>query len=254
MVLFISDIHFGRSPIEQDRLREQELIQCLRTYQDDITALYLVGDIFEQYIEYKHLVPKGFSRFQGLLAEWTDRGIPVSYIVGNHDPWHRDYFNQELGINLIFDYLQVNILNHAVFVAHGDEFDTKGVLGAWLRRFTRYSWVTTLYRMALFGDFAYAFAHWVSKNFHSDDISAKTVAALRDFATKHLTQSNDQIVVMGHAHNAELVCVPSNNKQGLYLNTGMWHSSQTFGLLTEHELALMQWKNGKATVLDQEHF
>src|SRR5690606_6470197 len=98
MILFLSDLHLGRGGPDMARRVEQDVIACLEHHRERVRHLILLGDIFDEYIEYRHLVPKGHTRLLGLLANWTDAGVPITYLVGNHDPWHRDYFQQELGI------------------------------------------------------------------------------------------------------------------------------------------------------------
>lgn len=260
MVLFISDIHFGRSSIEEDRIRERNVLECLHYYENELTALFLVGDIFEQYIEYKHLIPKGFIRFQSYLAQLADRNIPVFYVVGNHDPWHLDYFQEELGIKIVFDYIKTSYFQCALLITHGDGCESLKPFQGFMRRFSRHSWIVKLYRMMCGGDSGFALARWVSKTFHSHQINPQTVKALQTFAQTYLSKgfsidlqlhpvkNQCNIVVMGHSHQAELTKL----EHGFYLNTGFWHQNQTFGILTEDSCALLQWQNGSAISLTKQ--
>ncbi|MFW5972921.1 MAG: metallophosphoesterase, partial [Bacteroidota bacterium] len=92
MHLVVADIHFGRDSEEVEREKERQLVSCLRSFSGEVDGLILLGDIFDYYVEYSTLVPKGFLRFQALLAEWADQGVHVLYLAGNHDPWHIDYY------------------------------------------------------------------------------------------------------------------------------------------------------------------
>ena len=93
---FSSDHHFG-APNEKDSLvREKLFVKWLDEIKDDCGVLFLIGDLFDFWFEYKHVVPKGFVRVLGKLAEISDRGIPIYFFVGNHDLWMKDYLEEQI--------------------------------------------------------------------------------------------------------------------------------------------------------------
>lgn len=242
MTLFISDIHFGRDDRAAERANEAALIACLRAHEPDVERLYLVGDVFDQYIEYRHLVPKGFVRFQGLLAAWADRGVAVTYLVGNHDPWHRDYFEQELGVRVVSDRLVEPIEGLNVHLAHGDGVGSSRfyrVLRPWLRHVVP----VELYRTLLPGDAGMMLASWAKRRLGNEEVQPAVVEALRAHARRLLARTPAEVVVLGHSHRAELVAWP----EGRYLNTGCWHDDRTYGCLRKNELQLLHW-NGTFSV------
>ncbi len=241
MVIFISDIHLGRSEYPEARGEEADLIRFLRSTEQGIEHLYLLGDVFEAYIEYQHLIPKGFARFQGLLAEWVDSGVPVSYLVGNHDPWHQSYFQREIGATVEHDSVLVSHHGRRLHLAHGDGIVASSRARMWLKSWLRHPVPVWIYRHVLPGDVGISLAKFVNSTFGKRTIDHDLVDGLRAHARALLSESEVDAVIFGHSHLAELHSWP----EGAYLNTGYWHESRTFGCLTKGELRLMRW-NGRS--------
>ncbi len=237
MVLFFSDIHFGRSDAEVERANERDLIACLRAHEAEVERLYLLGDVFDAYIEYHHLVPRGFVRFQALLAEWTERGVPVTYLVGNHDPWHRDYFERELGVRVVFDAFDEPLFGRNVYMAHGDGLTTNTRFYNRIRPLLRHPAPVWMYRTLLPGDLGLGLAKWVKARYGNKEVLEETVAGLRAHARRILTETDVELVVMGHSHQPAFHVWP----EGTYMNLGYWHGARTFGRLTEKGPQLLRW-------------
>lgn len=247
MVLFVSDIHFGKHDAATERANEAALIACLAAHRDEVTHLYLLGDVFHQYIEYRHLVPKGFVRFQALLAEWTDAGIPITYLVGNHDPWHLDYFAQELGVRTVFDPFVVRHFKSELYLAHGDGFRS-GRLYNVLKPLLRHPVPVWLYRTVLPADWGHVLAQQYLRIFgHKGEVpNPPMVDALQDHARRVLTTTSATHVVMGHSHGAEY----QEWAEGTYVNLGAWYESRTFARLDERSLTLFQWNGSYALAVE----
>ena len=246
MILFVSDMHFGRGAPRTERKKEAALIECLEAHADRVEHLYLVGDVFDGYIEYRHLVPKGMARFQGLLARWTDRGVPVTYLAGNHDPWHRDYFAHELGVRFVPDALEVEHAGLQLHLVHGDAQGSTHTLYPWLRPLLRHPWAVTLYRTVLPADLGLGLARWVSRRLHDEDADPEVIETLRTHAYTVLQQSGTDAVVMGHSHAPALHAWPD----GLYLNTGNWYEQRTFGRLDDGTMRLQRWNGTRAVDIE----
>ena len=97
---FVSDAHLGAPDAASSRLRELQLVAWLRTVGPHARSLYLVGDLFDFWFEYRHAVPKGYVRLLGALAELADQGVEIHLFRGNHDLWYGDYLTQEVGLQL----------------------------------------------------------------------------------------------------------------------------------------------------------
>ncbi|TGN26660.1 UDP-2,3-diacylglucosamine diphosphatase [Empedobacter tilapiae] len=117
---FSSDHHFG-APNEKDSLvREKLFVKWLDEIKDDCGVLFLIGDLFDFWFEYKHVVPKGFVRVLGKLAEISDRGIPIYFFVGNHDLWMKDYLEEQINAIVFRDKQDFIINGKDFFIVHGD--------------------------------------------------------------------------------------------------------------------------------------
>lgn len=119
-IFFASDFHLGIDGHLPARERERQVVRWLDAIAPQAQAVYLVGDLFEFWFEYSTVVPKGFSRFLGKLAELRDGGLPIYAFTGNHDLWMFGYFEQELGIPVCRQPLQITLGNKHFFIAHGD--------------------------------------------------------------------------------------------------------------------------------------
>ena len=119
-VYFASDFHLGAGAKEQRRLTEKKVVSWLDTIKHSAHAIFLLGDMFDFWFEYREAIPKGFIRFQGKLAEIRDAGIPVIFFTGNHDMWLFDYFPDELGIPVIREPQSFSISGKNFFIGHGD--------------------------------------------------------------------------------------------------------------------------------------
>ena len=119
-IYFASDFHLGSPNQKESRIREKKIISWLNFIQKDAKAIYLLGDIFDFWFEYKKVVPKGFVRLLGKLSELTDNGIDIHYVVGNHDMWIDDYLEQEIGLKLHFREFIINEDDKQIFLGHGD--------------------------------------------------------------------------------------------------------------------------------------
>jgi UDP-2,3-diacylglucosamine hydrolase len=117
---FASDFHLGIDGRLSSRQREQQMVRWLDDIRHDAEAIYLVGDIFDFWFEYRTVIPKGYVRLFGKLAELSDAGIPIHFFTGNHDLWMFDYFPKELGVTVHTKPIQQIIHGKHFFIGHGD--------------------------------------------------------------------------------------------------------------------------------------
>ncbi len=249
MILFVSDMHFGRAEHAAERANEDALVACLRAFEAHAERLFLLGDVFDPYIEYRALVPRGFVRFQALLAQWTDRGVPVTYLVGNHDPWHRDYFAQELGVGVVFDEHVERLDGRRVYLNHGDGLAPGDRVYRHLKPWLRHPVPVWIYRTVLPADAGFRLARWVSRRFGGQPPDPATRDAFRRHARHVLNHTAADLVVMGHSHLPDLQRWP----EGAYLNTGCWHTGRTFGCLDKNGPKLLHWNGEQAVEVDAEN-
>lgn len=119
-IYFASDFHLGVPSFESSMKREKTICRWLDSIKHDAEEIFLVGDIFDFWYEYKYTIPKGNVRLQGKIAELTDAGIPIHFFVGNHDLWMKDYFPQELGVSVHHEPITRNYNGKVFYIGHGD--------------------------------------------------------------------------------------------------------------------------------------
>lgn len=119
-VFFLSDFHLGAPNAETSLVREKKVISFLDKIKHDAATIFIVGDLFDFWYEYKKVVPKGYVRILGKLAELTDAGIPIHFFVGNHDMWMKDYFQKELNIDVYFEPVAFEFNGKRFLIGHGD--------------------------------------------------------------------------------------------------------------------------------------
>ena len=119
-IYILSDAHLGSLAIPHMRMQERRLVRFLDDIKHKAAAVYLLGDMFDFWCEWKYAVPKGYTRFLGKISELTDMGVEVHYFTGNHDIWMYGYLEQECGVILHRTELTTEIYGKVFFLAHGD--------------------------------------------------------------------------------------------------------------------------------------
>ncbi len=119
-IYFLSDFHLGAPDHASSLTREKMIVEFLDSIKHDASEIFLVGDMFDFWYEYRQVVPKGYVRLLGKLAELTDAGIPMHFFVGNHDMWMKDYFPKELNIPVYFEPAEFTRNGKKLVVGHGD--------------------------------------------------------------------------------------------------------------------------------------
>jgi UDP-2,3-diacylglucosamine hydrolase len=131
---FVSDTHLGSLAFDDRKEKEKKLVRWLESIKSDCEALYLLGDIIDFWYEYKNVVPRGYVRFFGKIAEFTDAGIPVYWFTGNHDIWMYSYVQNELGVEVITQPITKEIYGYNVYMAHGDGLGDPDIKFAIIRK------------------------------------------------------------------------------------------------------------------------
>ncbi|HRE11012.1 MAG TPA: UDP-2,3-diacylglucosamine diphosphatase, partial [Ignavibacteria bacterium] len=117
---FFSDVHLGFLGIEEEKLKERKLVSFLESIRSNAREIYIVGDLFDCWIEYRRAVPKGFYRTLAKLNEIAEQGIPVNFFSGNHDFWMNTYLRDDVGLKLYSDSLETTLDGKRFFITHGD--------------------------------------------------------------------------------------------------------------------------------------
>jgi UDP-2,3-diacylglucosamine hydrolase len=198
---FAADVHLGLPPEKDARQRELRFVNWLDSIKSDAKEIFLLGDIFDFWFEYKKVVPKGFVRTLGKIAEITDMGIPVHFFAGNHDLWMRDYFPSEIGVIVHPADYTANLYGYKFYLAHGDAINIEDKQHAFLRSIFTNRCLQRMYS-GIHPFFGLSFAHaWSKSNrkkhkgykFDSDN-------SLYKIASKKAKEENLDFFVIGHYH------------------------------------------------------
>ena len=248
LTLFVSDLHIGRGTHSQSRAAEEDFRALVDACGEDLAAgaLVLVGDVFDQFIEYRHLVPKHAIRTLALLGDLADAGCAVTYVAGNRDPWHVDVLERQLGVRLVRDSVTEETPGGRTYIAHGDGLVPAERTYNRLRPILRSPLMARLYRMGLPGDSAFAFARWFAHRMESDGAPETEVTdSLRRRAAELLGTGAADLVVMGHGHSAECTSMSG----GTYLNPGYWFADRPFARVDPTGAGVYRWRAGRAEPL-----
>lgn len=241
-VYFTSDHHFGAPTRESSLPRELKFVQWLDQISKDAAAIFIVGDLFDFWFEYKKVVPRGFVRVLGKLAALRDQGIPIYFFVGNHDLWMEDYFEKELSIPVFHRPIEVSINNKLFFVGHGDG------LGPGDKGYKRMKKVFTnpvskwLFRW-LHPDLGMSLAQYMSvKNkLISGDEDATFLGEEKEwlilYTKRKEAEKHRDYYIFGHRHLPMIL--PLNDGTTKYVNIGDWIQYFTFVMVdAQGELSL----------------
>lgn len=231
-IYFSSDNHLGAPTIEQSRPREIRFVKWLDEIKQDAAAIFLLGDLFDFWFEYKHVVPKGFVRTLGKLAEIRDSGIPVYFFVGNHDLWMRDYFETELNIPVYHNPKEFVFNDKKFLVGHGDGLGPGDIGYKRMKRVFKNPVSQWLYRW-LHPDLGMPLAQYFSvKNkaiSGDEDIEflGEEKEWLIQYCRRKLETTHYDYFVFGHRH---LPLEIELNAKSTYINTGDWIKFFTYAV------------------------
>ncbi|WBL25796.1 UDP-2,3-diacylglucosamine diphosphatase [Zunongwangia sp. HGR-M22] len=244
-VYFSSDNHLGAPTKEASKVREAIFVKWLDEIKEDAAAIFLLGDLFDFWFEYKHAVPKGFVRVLGKLAEIKDSGIPIYFFVGNHDLWMEDYFEEELNIPTFRKPQEFEFNQKTFLIGHGDglgpgDYGYKRMKKVFTNPFSKW-----LYRW-LHPDIGVPLAQYfsVKNKLISGDDDAKFLGEdnewLVQYCKRKLETKHYDYFLFGHRHLPMEIKLKENSK---YINTGDWINFYTYAEFDGEDLYLKKLKN-----------
>lgn len=244
-IYFASDQHFGAPNHTESIKREKIFVKWLDTITDDAESLFLLGDLFDFWFEYKKVVPKGFVRVLGKLAELKDQGIDIHFFVGNHDLWMVNYFEKELEIPVYHQPKEFILRNKLFYIGHGDG------LGPEDKGYKRLKKV-----------FVNPFAKWLFRWLHPDlgvrlgihlSLRNKIISGEEEFkflgndkewlvqyCQKKLAEKHRDFFVFGHRHLPLKIAL---NNCSTYINTGDWLHHFTYATFDGTNMELLTYKD-----------
>ena len=243
-VYFASDFHLGAPNPASSLARERRIVRWLDEAARDATAIYLLGDIFDFWFEYRHAIPKGFIRLQGKLAELTDGGLPVTFFTGNHDLWMFDYFTQELGIPILREPVTQQIGSQLFHIGHGDGLGPGDHAYKHILKPVFNSSVAQWLFARLHPNFSIGLASKWSRHSRLQNGAADARYFgddewLAQYCRTLETRQHHDYYVFGHRHlPLDLPVGPASR----YVNLGEWVNYCTYGVYDGEELALAEFK------------
>lgn len=243
-IYFLSDFHLGSPNYDQSLKREKAIVSFLENTRKDAAAYFIVGDMFDFWFEYKQVVPKGYVRLLGKLAEITDSGIPIYFFVGNHDMWMSGYFEKELNISVFHDPKTFTINDKKIYIGHGDGLGPED---------HGYKMMKSVFRNKicqwLFGFLHPAIGIGLA-NFFSRKSRKKTGLSdevflgeekewLIIFSKQMLVKEHFDFFVFGHRH------LPLNIKltdKSRYINLGDWIKYFSYAEFDGEQMQLKKWE------------
>jgi|SRR5450432_390638 len=243
-IFFISDFHLG-SPDHQTSLhRERFIIQFLESIEHEAAEIFIVGDLFDFWFEYKTVVPKGYVRILGKLAMMTDAGIPIHFFVGNHDMWMKNYFEKELSIPVYYEPKTFLRNGKKFLIGHGDGLGPGDKKYKFLKRIFRNKYSQTIFGV-LPPAIGMGVANYFSRKSRSvtEQIDVKFWGEdgewLIRYAKIKMAEEHFDYFIFGHRHLPIDFGFPNGSR---YVNLGDWIRYFTFATFDGENLSLQSYK------------
>jgi len=241
-IYLASDVHLGVAPPETERAFLAWLEYC----GTEASRVIINGDLFDFWFEYRHAIPRGYTRVLGALTSLVDSGVPVLLMGGNHDWWGGDFLRNEIGVEFLQEPTRLDLQGRKTLLAHGDGLGS-GDLGYRMLRFVLRGSLTR---------FAFRWLHpdigaWIARKVSKTETHTETTADRKKFRSEFLEKwAQDQLanapeldlVVLGHTHVPVLREIFPGR---YYLNAGDWLENKSFGVLSAGQPPrLLDWRGG----------
>lgn len=234
---FISDVHLGLQNENLEREKEKLLVDFLKFAEANCDELFIVGDLFDYWFEYKRVIQKGFIRTLGALASFRDSGKEIHYIIGNHDFLHKDFFEKEIGAKVYEEEIITELNGSKFFIAHGDGLMAGDNGYKMLKKVLRNKFIQRVYSI-IHPDLGIKIASGSSKasrdytsTKHYGEFSGLLVTA------KQLINKEYDYVIFGHSHRRTIEKIDN----GTYVNLGTWLKKPCYGKFT-NKFEIIDWE------------
>jgi UDP-2,3-diacylglucosamine hydrolase len=242
---FASDLHLKKGPDEDSRQREKNFVAWLDAIKADAGIIFLLGDMFDYWFEYRYVVPHGFVRFLGKLQELTEAGVAIHYFTGNHDMWMLDYLSVETGVTIHRKPMECQINDCVFLLGHGHNlgpvsFSEKLLMAIFGSRFLK------IFFAAIHPYWTMSFGHaWSAGNREKHGWATKFSSINKErivlYAREQLKQKHFDFFIFGHRHLAMDVRLSAHSR---YINTGEWVNNDAYAVFDGISLNLLSFKGG----------
>lgn len=244
-IYFASDFHLG-APNQSDSFeREKKIVSWLNEIEKDAQAIYLVGDIFDVWYEWKNTIPKGYVRLLGKLAELCDSGIPIHFFTGNHDMWTFGYLEKEIGLQVHKHPVQVEHQGKKIYIGHGDGLGPGDKHYKVLKKIFTSRLCQWLFSR-LHPNTSFAIANYfssssrVSKSNADDRYKGDDNEWLVQYSKDILNSEHFDYFIFGHRHLPLDIQLSKNSK---YINLGEWVNYNSYAVMGKGVLELKYYKS-----------
>ena len=242
-IYFVSDLHLGSPDYSESLKREKLMVKWLEDVSVDAHAIFFLGDIFDFWFEYKHVIPKGFTRFLGKVTQLADLGINIYFFAGNHDMWMFDYFPRELNIPVVKSNMTLKIDGRVLLVGHGDGLGDGDTGYKILKKF-----------------FSNPFCQWLFARIHPNlgfRIANYWSMKSRKSSEKEIPHESDRLIqycvnlekekhhdyyIFGHRHKPDTYAL---SESSTYINLGDWIDNFSYGVYHSGNMDLRIYQNSK---------
>lgn len=242
-IYFFSDVHLGAPDYERSLVREKKAVRFLESIRKNAAAIYIMGDLFDFWFEYRNVTPKGYVRILGKLAEITDSGIPVHFFVGNHDMWMRGYFEKELNIPVHYEPQELSINGKRFLIGHGDGLGPGDHGYKFLKKIFRNNLCQWLFGL-LHPSWGIGLANYFSRKSRNKTGNTEQEFLGEDqewlviFAREVLAKQNIDYFLFGHRHAPIDYRLTDKSR---YVNLGDWISHFTYATFDGQDVSLKKW-------------
>ncbi|HYC85332.1 MAG TPA: UDP-2,3-diacylglucosamine diphosphatase [Chryseosolibacter sp.] len=233
-IYFASDFHLGVPDHDSSLIREKRIVAWLDSIQHDAHSIYLLGDLFDFWFEYKYTIPKGYIRLLGKLAEIRDAGIPVTFFTGNHDLWMFDYFPRELDIPVYNETQLLLVGNQRLLIGHGDGLGPGDTTYKLLKKYFFNNKLAQWMFMWLHPNIGMRLANAWSKSSRIANVKkeeAKFYGEAGEFLLVYCKEmekkTHHDYYIFGHRHLPLCMKVSENST---YINLGEWVNFNTYAV------------------------
>ncbi|MCX6149752.1 MAG: UDP-2,3-diacylglucosamine diphosphatase [Ignavibacteriales bacterium] len=235
--LFISDIHLGLQSKELEDKKERLLVKFLEFALTEAKELFILGDLFDYWFEYKRVYQKGFFRTLTALQNISENNVKIHYLIGNHDFLHRDFFTKEIGCILYENPFEIILNKKKFFLAHGDGMVNNDLGYKILKKILRNKVVQKIYSV-VHPDWGIALASKTSQTSrgYTTQKHYGEIDGLFEAAKLKIDDGFDY-VLMGHSHYR----ANKKYKQGTYINLGSWLSQPCYGIFSDNKFEIRDW-------------
>jgi UDP-2,3-diacylglucosamine hydrolase len=247
-IYFLSDFHLGAPDHAASLERERVIVRFLDEIKNNAAEIFLVGDMFDFWYEYRQVVPKGYVRLLGKLAELGDAGIPMHFFVGNHDMWMRDYFQKELNIPVYYEPAEFERNGKQFLVGHGDGLGPGDHGYKRLKKVFRNpvsKWLFGILPPVM----GMGIAHYMSRRSRAQTGNTEEVFFGEDkewliiYCKEQLKKKFFDFFVFGHRHLPIDFRLTTGSGTSRYINLGDWISFYTYAVFDGKELTLRSYRD-----------